>query len=502
MKDLRSRDPAENVSAFPAEPLSGACPVTFPASAHPKTFAPWVIAAGTSTVFRAALSFALVTPAQAWNADSMEVVPRKAESQTSRASVLPAGSAEYTASGVPPTIGVEEEFILVDSHTGAPHVRNAAVAAAGTALGIDLQLELSQCQIETSTPVCARISDLDRELRRARSLAAAAAARSGTRLLATGVPVLGPLPRAITDTPRYRRMADGFGALAEQVICGCHVHVCVPDRDTAVQVSNHLRPWLPALLPLTANSPISAGTDTGYASWRHILWARWPSAGPPPYFRSARDYDAAVATMLDCGSILDPAMVYWDVRLSAHLPTIEIRISDVPATVHETVLLAVLVRALVATAVSALDRGRLACPVGDDLLRAACWRAAHDGLTGHGIDPTSQHLVPAARLLGRLLAHVRTALEDTGDYACTRAAVAGVLAHGNGAVHQRRALHTGTLADVVRTVAERTAETCPPEYDHWAAPDPASHPADAPESPAPAYERTVSPATRKLSGDQ
>ncbi|WP_159929574.1 carboxylate-amine ligase [Rhodococcus sp. WAY2] len=435
----------------------------------------------------------------------MEVIPRQAESQTLRAAVLPASPADSApcgASGAPPTIGVEEEFILVDSHTGVPLLSNAAVAAAGTALGIDLQLELSQCQIEAATPVCARISDLDRALCRTRSLAVAAAARSGTRLLAAGVPVLGPLPRAITDTPRYRRMADGFGALAEQVICGCHVHVCVPDRDTAVQVSNHLRPWLPTLLALTANSPIAANVDTGYASWRHILWARWPSAGPPPYFRSARHYDAAVATMLDCGSILDPAMVYWDVRLSAHLPTIEIRISDVPATVHETVLLAVLVRALVTTALSALDRGDLARPVGDDLLRAACWRAARDGLTGHGIDTAAQNVIPAPRLLALLLAHVRTALEDTGDYAGTRAAVAWVLAHGNGAVHQRRALRTGTLADVVRTVADRTADICPPGDAHWAAPDPASHPADAPESPARAGEWPVSPSTRRLSGDR
>lgn len=382
-------------------------------------------------------------------------------------------------SGIAPTIGVEEEFILVDSHTGVPLLSNTAVAAAGTALGIDLQLELSRCQIETATPVCTGIPDLRRELRRARTLAGAAATRSGTRLLATGVPLLGPLPRAITDTPRYRRMSDGFGALAEQVICGCHVHVGVPDRDTATQVSNHLRPWLPALLALTANSPITEGTDTGYASWRHILWSRWPSAGPPPYFRSARHYDTLVEAMLDRGTLLDTAMVYWDVRLSDHLPTLEIRISDVPATVDDTVLLAVLVRALVTTALSALDRGLPAHQVDDDLLRAACWRAAHDGLTGHGLDPTSGHPIPAPCLLARLLTHTRPALEDSGDYACARAAVAQVLAHGNGAVDQRRALRTGTLADVLNTVADRTTETCPPDHERTgAAADPASPPAD------------------------
>ncbi len=115
-------------------------------------------------------------------------------------------------------------------------------------------------------------------------------------------------------------------------------------RATAVQVSNHLRPWLPSLLALSANSPIHRGVDTGYASWRSILWSHWPSAGPPPYFSSLEEYDRTVAAMLECGSILDKAMVYWDVRPSTNFPTVEVRVSDVPATVDETVLMATVVR--------------------------------------------------------------------------------------------------------------------------------------------------------------
>ncbi len=85
----------------------------------------------------------------------------------------------------------------------------------------------------------------------------------------------------------------------EQGICGCHVHVDVPDRDAAIRVSNRLRPWLPLLLALTANSAVYRNTDTGYASWRSILWQRWPSAGPPPHFESADEYDAVVRMLLD-----------------------------------------------------------------------------------------------------------------------------------------------------------------------------------------------------------
>lgn len=362
--------------------------------------------------------------------------------------------------GSAPTIGVEEEFILVHPHTGTPFLGNTEVAKVGRTLGADLQLELSRCQIETATRPCAHLTDLGREVRRARAAAADAAAKAGARLLAVAVPPAGPPPQAITDAPRYRLMADRFGALAEQVICGAHVHVCVPNREVAAAVSNHLRPWLPVLLALTANSPISAGRDTGYASWRHILWSRWPSAGPPPYFRSAQHYDSLVARMLENESILDTAMIYWDIRLSAHLPTIEVRIADVPATAGEAVLLAALIRGLVGTALTDIRRGAPAPMLDQQVLRSAYWRAAHDGMTGHGIDALSGRLVPAGGLLERLLTRIRPALEEHGDYTAARAAVTRVLATGNGAARQRRALRAGSLATVLDLLTHTTTEGC------------------------------------------
>ena len=143
----------------------------------------------------------------------------------------------------------------------------------------------------------------------------------------------------------------------EQGICGCHVHVEVPDRESAIAVSNRLRPWLPLLLALAANSAIYRNADTGYASWRSVLWARWPSAGPPPHLDSAAHYDAVVAMMLESGAMLDDRMVYWDVRPSSKFPTLEVRVADVPATAAETVLMATLVRASVMTALAAHGRG-------------------------------------------------------------------------------------------------------------------------------------------------
>ncbi|WP_068160663.1 carboxylate-amine ligase [Rhodococcus phenolicus] len=365
----------------------------------------------------------------------------------------PARTAGPVGEGSVPTVGVEEEFVLADPGTGAPWLDNVAVAAAGHEFGVDLQLELSRCQIETATPVCTNIAELRTQLRRARTGAAAAAACSGAVLLATAVPPLGPPPRLITDQARYRNLVENFGLLGEQVICGCHVHVAIPDRDAGVRVSNHLRPWLPALLALTANSPIADGRDTGYASWRHVLWTRWPNAGPPPRFESAQHYDAVVATMLEHRVILDTAMLYWDVRLSAHLPTIEVRIADTQATVDEAVLLATLVRGLVITALDPTRQGQGVSDVEPEVLRAAYWRAARDGLTGHGIDTESGRLVPAAHPITRLLEHVRPALERTGDYRSAREAVDRMLREGNGAARQRATFEEGTPADLVRFLA-------------------------------------------------
>ncbi|MFC9659714.1 glutamate--cysteine ligase [Nocardia sp. NPDC127606] len=360
------------------------------------------------------------------------------------------------------TVGVEEEFVLIDPASGRPCLTSATVAAVET--DIEFQLELSQCQIETCTPVCASIEALHREVRRARVAIVDAAARSGSFPLAVGVPIWGPPAGSMTDTPRYQRMAEHFGTLAEQVTCGCHVHVCVPERDLAVQVSNHLRRWLPALLALTANSPITQGIDTGHASWRHMVWARWPSAGPPPYFRSAAHYDDIVAGLAEDGRILDPAMVYWDVRLSAHLPTIEIRISDVPATALETTLLASLVRALVITSVAAIGRGHLAVPIARTHLRSACRYAARDGLSNTRFPTAIARRGDSRHALIQLLSHVRSALEESGDYEFTHDALAMVLTSGNGAIRQRGALLAGGPANVFAVLSRLTVEGCEAQF--------------------------------------
>jgi glutamate---cysteine ligase / carboxylate-amine ligase len=357
-----------------------------------------------------------------------------------------------------PTFGVEEEFLLADPTTGEPVAVNRAVADHAADRGVKLQLELTSCQIETTSDVVSGSGELRQELIRLRRITAEAAEASGAQLLAVALPPTRPQEFPITDTPRYREIADKFGNVAEEGICGAHVHVAVPSREVAVRVSNRLRPWLPLFLALTANSAVYRNTDTGYASWRSIVWARWPSAGPPPHFDSVDEYDGMVRMLRRVGAALDDGMVYWDVRASARFPTVEVRVADVPTTVDETVLLATLIRASVMTALDDERRHEPTAPLTPHALKAAYWKSSRDGLDGQAIDLLESHApVPARELLQRLVDHVRPALEAVGDYGMVTSELARIEDEGNGAMRQRRAWQR--RHDVKDVIAELAAAT-------------------------------------------
>ncbi|HEU5474922.1 MAG TPA: glutamate--cysteine ligase [Actinophytocola sp.] len=350
-----------------------------------------------------------------------------------------------------PTLGVEEEYLLVDETTKLPvPVGSTTVAELSD---VDFHREFSQAQTEFATPVCTGLDDLRQQLLRGRRTLAKAARHHGAMLVATGAPPLGrPGPPPVTGKPRYQRMVELYGALTDdQGMCGCHVHIGVPDLEHAVRASNHLRPWLPALLVLGANSPFFDGRDTGHASWRTNVWARWPVAAVPPHFRCADEYDALVSRLVAAEVILDDSMVYWYIRPSRHAPTVEVRVADVSATVEEAVLQAALTRALVTTA---LEEERPSPGVPDVVLRAACWRAALVGLEGRCLDPFTASAAPGWDLVDTLLAHVRPVLSASGDLDMVMSCLSWLRAHGGGATRQRAALRThGDLRAVVDILA-------------------------------------------------
>jgi glutamate---cysteine ligase / carboxylate-amine ligase len=356
-----------------------------------------------------------------------------------------------------PTVGVEEEFLLVDAtgHLADCGPRLAARPDPGPG---ELQHELARCQVELATGVCRDATEVLGQLVDLRTRLRAGAAELGARLLPCATPVLDEPDPALTANRRYERMAEHFGAIAQtSSTCGQHVHVAIPDRASGVRVINHLRPWLPVLLALTANSPFHFGTDTGHASWRHVMLARWPSAGPPPWFGSLDQYEASVAALLRSGAMLDRAMLYWDVRLSEQQPTVEIRVADVAATPHEAALLAALVRAMVAVALDGPGRGgplgAEPVPVPGEVLRAHLWRAAHDGLAGRCVHPLTGSPAPAVAVVRELADGLAPVLREHGDHDL----VDDMLARaddGDGATRQRAVFaRRGSLADVVQALA-------------------------------------------------
>ncbi|MFF0219143.1 carboxylate-amine ligase [Streptomyces vinaceus] len=372
----------------------------------------------------------------------------------------PEEAAASSSPALPLTLGVEEEFLLVDAVTRRPAPVAPEVLSVLGGTSPRIQAEGTPYQVELATEVAATATALRASLGSLRAELAAAARQVGCRLVASPVPVLGP-PGAVELTrnlARHRAIHRHFGELAQTLIgCGRHVHVGPLNTAGAVGVSNRIRPWTATLIALSANSPYAYGRDSGHASWRTTAWSGWPSAGPAPYFDGPAGYERTVRRFLDSGAVLDPHMLYWDVRPSRNWPTVELRAPDVSPCADHAVLLAVLGRALAATALRA-DEERLPLPaVEDEVLRLARWRAAHDGLEGRALDPFTGAEVPAARLVVRLLESLEPALAGAGDLEFAAEAVDALLREGSWAARQRRVFtRGGGAAAVVDFLAEET----------------------------------------------
>jgi carboxylate-amine ligase len=358
------------------------------------------------------------------------------------------------------TVGVEEEFLLLHPESGeSMPVAGQVLAALSPPDRERSRKEFRHSMVEMVTPVCTDLPELRAHLLTARLAACRAARVAGAQLVSVGATPVSERHRSVPDVPRYQAMSRRFGPVAhDPAVCGCHVHVGVSDRELAVQVCNHLRPWLPVVQALTANSPLYDGCDTGQASWRAMQFDRWPSAGPAPHFDSAADYDATVAQLVAAGVMLDPTMVYWYARPSAAYPTVEVRVGDACPTVDDTVLVAALVRALVATSVAGIHAGAPAPRLRSCLVAAAHWRAAHEGLEGELVDLRSGSRRPAWDLVEDLFAAVRPALVRHGDLGYVLGQLARLREEGTGAARQRRILAStdGDLRAVLGHLAAQT----------------------------------------------
>ncbi|MFE9139594.1 glutamate--cysteine ligase [Streptomyces sp. NPDC007355] len=362
------------------------------------------------------------------------------------------------------TVEVEEEYLLVAPETllPAPLVEQVRATArlAPIAKEREVQEELLQAQVEVATPVCTSLVEVGGHLLRLRQAVAAAAQANGCRIAVSATaPVRTTSPVPITRTARYVKMQQEARLLVdEQLICGMHVHVGMPDRETGVAVLNRLRVWLPTLLAMSANGPLWDGRDTGFASWRTIVFGRWPVSGPPPHFAGLADYEARIDALVKPGVIPDRGQLYWQARLSERYPTVEVRCCDVQLEADDAVILAGVVRGLAATAVAEEKAGAPLVPCRPELLQAATWHAARHGLGSTLVDPTGR-LRSSGDVLCTLLRHIGPALEDNGDHREVTSLVHRLLQRGTAADRQRRALAEGGLPAVgaLITAAAATA---------------------------------------------
>ncbi|CAM5335964.1 glutamate--cysteine ligase [Streptomyces atroolivaceus] len=358
------------------------------------------------------------------------------------------------------TVGVEEELLLVDAESGDPRALSTAVLALAErrAEGDSVfESELHDQQLEFATEPRGRMEDLAEEIRRWRAEAAHSAAEAGAAVAALATSPM-PVSPSIGGDERYRWLAQRFGLTAqEQLTCGCHVHVSVESDEEGVAVLDRVRPWLPVLLALSANSPFWQGQDTSYDSYRSRVWGRWPSAGPVDLFGSAERYHEQVRALVGTGVLRDEGMIYFDARLSHRYPTVEFRVADVCLDPADTVLLATLARGLVETAARAWRAGDPPDPVPVTVLRMAAWQAARSGMEGQLLHPLTMRPEPAADVAQALLAHVGDALEDSEDIGPADKALRAVLTRGTGARAQRELLEgSDSLRTVVTECAART----------------------------------------------
>jgi carboxylate-amine ligase len=335
------------------------------------------------------------------------------------------------------TIGVEEEYLLVDKATRdlVPDPPAGLMKDCEKALGDHVKPEFLRCQIEIGTSVCGTVASARAEIARLRCTIAAAASEYGLAPIAASThPFAEWNQQRSTDKERYNTLARDMQVLARRLlICGMHVHVAIEDEALRFDLLDQACYFLPHLLALSASSPFWRGEPTGLHSYRLAVFNELPRTGLPPAFSGPDEYHRTVDTLVRAGELEDGTKIWWDLRPSARFPTLEMRITDVATRLDDAMAIAALYRCIVRVLYRLRRNNQRWRHYSPFLINENRWLAQRFGPTRALIDFGKGEAVPFANLVEELIALVA---EDAQFFGCEREVA-----------HARDIVANGTSAD-------------------------------------------------------
>ena len=343
------------------------------------------------------------------------------------------------------TLGIEEEFAIVDPHTRELRSHIQEILEGGkVTLKEQIKPEMHQSVVELGTEICQSIEHARTHVIELRSKLAELAGRSGLKIASAGThPFSHWRDQLITEGERYQEIVKDMQQLARaNLIFGLHVHVGIADREVAIHVMNQARYFLPHIYALSANSPFWVGQNTGLKGYRLKVFERFPRTGIPDAFESLSEYEDYCKLLVRTGCIDNPKKIWWDIRLHPFFDTLEVRVCDAQSRVDDTLAIAALIQAVVAKLYKLLRQNITFRVYRRRLLDENRWRASRYGIDGKLIDFGREVEVETRRLLDELLQFVSTEVDELGSQ--------------KEMAHIERIMREGTGADRQLAVYERT----------------------------------------------
>jgi carboxylate-amine ligase len=366
---------------------------------------------------------------------------------------------------VPPfTIGIEEEFMVIDPETRELKSHISQMFEQGEQkLPDQIHRELHKSVVEIGSKICRDIKEARREVTETRTALCAIARAHGLRIGSAGTHPFTHWSDVEThDSERYAKILQDLQVVARaNVIFGLHIHVGIDDPDTLIHVFNMARYFVPHILSLAVNSPFWCGRETGWKSYRTKVFEKFPRTGIPDSFGSYGEYQEFVRDLIRTNSIDTGKMIWWDIRPHWKYPTIEFRCPDAVMRVDEAICLAALCQAIVAK-LWLLHKQNLSFRLHRRaLIMENKWRAARWGVGGKLIDLGKMQEMPTPELLGELLDFVDDVVDQLGSRSEVRY-VREIVSHGTGADRQLAVWkETGDLKTVVDYIVSETEHGLP-----------------------------------------